>query len=454
MAPDLRKPQLRQARIYLIAAASLLLVIGVYNLFSLCYDDSFPRIQHFDLALSAQWKQCDPMLSSVVHGSLTDPQWHSVIDNVFVYSAFMTDKYPPQRTVEIMALAEIWQDRFLEREVCWCQFQRESEAADGESVSSSMRIENERRLDRHRRKYGHVRLICDIPQNAITSSVVARCQSRTACGAVQLPVHQLPPHPPKPLTFALCVAVLFGEISANGVVEFIEYYRLLGFDKFLFYKHDVPADVQRVLEYYRQEGVLDLYTWIVPGLNMSETSKDVWYFAQAGALNDCTERTGYTWDYTFIVDLDEYLVLNDGLSLSTLVRKGEDDCTVIRSAIVKLPAASSSNTTFALHRPPSTLLKYSLRQSFIYPWDSRSKTICHGRKVLAAGIHWPHYVLPGIRFTGTRTADADSEALVFHRRKEVLNDWLWWSWVGDERGLAHVEQVVVNVDRVIQKLTS
>ena len=59
---------------------------------------------------------------------------------------------------------------------------------------------------------------------------------------------------------ALCTKLIYGERSAELVIEFMETYKYLGVDKFVTYFIDsLNEDARKVLEYYASTGVLDLY---------------------------------------------------------------------------------------------------------------------------------------------------------------------------------------------------
>ena len=64
---------------------------------------------------------------------------------------------------------------------------------------------------------------------------------------------------------SVCVKPFHYEFNrAVWLVEFIEFYKILGASKFIFYNHTVGPDVDRVLRYYTQEGSVEVHPWTLP----------------------------------------------------------------------------------------------------------------------------------------------------------------------------------------------
>ncbi|RXG54222.1 hypothetical protein Avbf_17158, partial [Armadillidium vulgare] len=65
-------------------------------------------------------------------------------------------------------------------------------------------------------------------------------------------------------TFSVCVQPLFDYNKALWIVEFIEFHRILGVEKFFFYNRSMGVDVENTLQYYVKENIVELYDWKVP----------------------------------------------------------------------------------------------------------------------------------------------------------------------------------------------
>ncbi|CAL1547675.1 unnamed protein product [Lymnaea stagnalis] len=108
-----------------------------------------------------------------------------------------------------------------------------------------------------------------------------------------------------PLSFAICVSPLFGNISAFRLVEFIELSRILGAEHFYFYNHSLPDVVSDVLRVYADTGLVTVLPWRLPDV---VAPRDVWYHGQLLANNDCLYRVMSRHDLVSFNDIDEYIV--------------------------------------------------------------------------------------------------------------------------------------------------
>jgi hypothetical protein len=79
----------------------------------------------------------------------------------------------------------------------------------------------------------------------------------------------------------------------SAVIEFIEYHKSMGVSNFIFYVASVSEEVEKVLAYYRTQGVMVVVPWILPF-----PEDGVWYHGQMAMLNDCFLRTAPYWDFT------------------------------------------------------------------------------------------------------------------------------------------------------------
>lgn len=115
------------------------------------------------------------------------------------------------------------------------------------------------------------------------------------------PSKGLPSH--QPLSFAICVPPLFGNISLHRLVEFVELSRLLGAQHFIFYNHSVPQEVSNALKHYMKKNIASVLPWSLPA-----EVDSVWYYGQLLANNDCLYRTMPHFDLVSFNDLDEFIV--------------------------------------------------------------------------------------------------------------------------------------------------
>ncbi|XP_048840845.1 beta-1,4-galactosyltransferase galt-1-like [Brienomyrus brachyistius] len=116
--------------------------------------------------------------------------------------------------------------------------------------------------------------------------------------------------------FTVCISNLFG--TYNNVLQFvqtIEVYKLLGIEKVVIYNTSCGPDLDKVLQYYREEGTLEIHQWPIDqflnpskGWNFEQHKGDLHYYGQLTTLNDCIYRNMYRSKYLLLNDIDEIIV--------------------------------------------------------------------------------------------------------------------------------------------------
>ena len=116
--------------------------------------------------------------------------------------------------------------------------------------------------------------------------------------------------------FSVCISTLFGNYT--NVLQFVqsmEMYRLLGAGKVFVYKSSCGPLLQKVLDHYSAEGLLEVVPWEV-GHHLKVSNSwtpslgpgDLHYHGQIAALNDCLYRNMADSAYVALVDIDEVIV--------------------------------------------------------------------------------------------------------------------------------------------------
>ncbi|XP_029470380.1 beta-1,4-galactosyltransferase galt-1-like [Rhinatrema bivittatum] len=116
--------------------------------------------------------------------------------------------------------------------------------------------------------------------------------------------------------FTICISTMYGNFSnALQFIQSIEMYKLLGAQKVMIYKNSCSQLMEEILQYYITEGTVEVISWpIHEYLNVShrwhysQDPKDIGYYAQVAALNDCMYRNMYTSKYVVLNDIDEIIV--------------------------------------------------------------------------------------------------------------------------------------------------
>ncbi|XP_036381853.1 glycosyltransferase family 92 protein [Megalops cyprinoides] len=118
-----------------------------------------------------------------------------------------------------------------------------------------------------------------------------------------------------PYNFTVCISNLFGEY--NNVLQFVqtvEVYRLLGIQKVVIYNTSCGPDLEKVLNFYMKEGILEVVPWPInrflnpsSGWNFQQHKGDLHYYGQLTTLNECIYRNMYKSRYVLLNDIDEII---------------------------------------------------------------------------------------------------------------------------------------------------
>ena len=219
------------------------------------------------------------------------------------------------------------------------------------------------------------------------------------------------------------LSVCVGPLQANysdvlRVVEFVEMYRIMGATHFYFYHMDCTADVLRVLNYYRDQGLAEILDW-----NLKDLEEDIHYFGIVAQYNDCVYRANVVDNYRYaaIVDFDEILIPFKHNSLSQFLRQCDEGLTsafVFRNVFFynKDSEDRFSVPEKTINRRLYTQTKIR-RNMEILPAYTRSKCIVNTRAIVEMGNHKVWVNAPGYADHVVHP----SVALLFHYRDKCIN---------------------------------
>ncbi|XP_030064002.1 uncharacterized protein LOC115473303 [Microcaecilia unicolor] len=170
--------------------------------------------------------------------------------------------------------------------------------------------------DRFGFPYGTADLLCSIPMNCDAKYV--SIHPFPEGDIEQMPTFKIKNREPTALSaeFTVCISTMFG--NYNNALQFIhsmEMYKLLGAQKVIIYKTNCSQLMEKLLQYYITEGTVEVISWPIKDyLNTSSKwhysmdAKDIGYYGQITALNDCIYRNMYTSKYVLLNDLDEIIL--------------------------------------------------------------------------------------------------------------------------------------------------
>ncbi|XP_053687286.1 uncharacterized protein LOC128736819 [Sabethes cyaneus] len=224
---------------------------------------------------------------------------------------------------------------------------------------------------------------------------------------------------------AVCVGPLHHNYgNAGRLVEFIEYWQLLGAERFYFYNKSISADVNRVLNYYQDRGEAEVHEWNVDGYQFEQELRYEGIFA---AINDCMYRATVLGEFTYtaVVDLDEFILPTGGQQqqgggLHNLLR--EQDRYDANSFNFRAVFFYGKYEEDFSRKPDWTNNSYlytqvrNQRTKFPLEHHHRSKYVAIGRNVIEGGNH---FVWKALR--GTKEYRIPPETgLLFHYRDNFI----------------------------------
>ena len=197
--------------------------------------------------------------------------------------------------------------------------------------------------------------------------------------------------------FGVCVAPLNERFdNVHRFVEFIEVNRMFGASHFVFYNFTVGPRIEKYLNRYAQDDLVTVVQWPLPVDN-----RNIHYFGQLAALNDCLYRLSAKRKHIMFADLDEFAVPRIHNNWHELIRNVSDHgkrnygvytflCTFFK---IEYPndehiSNSSDYAYFDVH----TILKMR-REPIIFHAGQRSKYIVEAKKIDVVGVHnvWSTY---------------------------------------------------------------
>ncbi|KAL7738715.1 hypothetical protein ACLKA6_007477 [Drosophila palustris] len=311
------------------------------------------------------------------------------------------------------------------------------------------------------------------------------------------------PHPPPsgeqiPDRMAVCVKPFhFSYDQALYLMEYLEFYALLGVSHFTFYNHTLGPRASCVLQSYQrgqipgnltafdleplppseaannatprvlkslhyQRPTVSILPWNLRMLSQKEIRTEGLF----AALNDCLYRTMYRYKYLALVDLDEFIVprytdtLNELLSsLNQRFRNRNTGAYSFQNAFYYLqfaddPLASSGipggNDQLGSVRASLVTQRKTRRRYKLHPQKQRSKYICKPEAVVEAGNHFVWEFSPGMGSLNV----PPKEAILQHYRVCEFggNDCIKAPSIMDRTTTKYVNRLVQRVDAVYRHL--
>uniref|UniRef100_A0A8D0DK64 Glycosyltransferase family 92 protein n=1 Tax=Salvator merianae TaxID=96440 RepID=A0A8D0DK64_SALMN len=304
-------------------------------------------------------------------------------------------------------------------------------------------------------------LLCSEPQDCYPQYVSLHTSPEP--NLVQLPVFKIKNRSSEgtSVEFTVCISTMFG--SYNNILQFIqsiEMYKMLGAQRVVIYKNSCSQLMEQVLRYYISEGTVEIVPWPIHlYLNVSHywhhsmDAKDIGYYGQTAALNDCIYRNMYRSKYVLLNDPDEVILpLKDADWKSLMQRLQEKnpsagafqfDNYVFRNNVFapSVPFNFSSwdslpgvNMFLHIHKEPIQKGSFNNRKMVVDP-----------RKVIQTSVH------SVLKINGESVEVPNGDAITFHCRRPEWKDLPEKSLVQDTVLWRYNTTLIANVNKVLQK---
>ncbi|KAL8174350.1 UNVERIFIED_CONTAM: hypothetical protein K2H54_043430 [Gekko kuhli] len=203
--------------------------------------------------------------------------------------------------------------------------------------------------------------------------------------------------------FTVCISSMFGEY--NNVLQFVqsmEMYKILGAGRVVIYKNSCSPLMEKVLDFYVAEGTVEIIPWPID-LYLSVSSyfhhsmdpKDIGYYGQIAALNDCVYRNMYRSRYVLLNDLDEIILpikYPDWKSMMQKLKRQYPTAAVfffeshLFPEHVFTPDDPFNNSSWR-KIPGTNILQHVFREPDKNPDENPRKMIIDPRKVIQQSVH-------------------------------------------------------------------
>ncbi|XP_053551365.1 beta-1,4-galactosyltransferase galt-1 isoform X2 [Bombina bombina] len=263
--------------------------------------------------------------------------------------------------------------------------------------------------------------------------------------------------------FTICISTMYG--NSTNILQFIqaiEMYKLLGVQKVVIYKNGCSVPMERVLDYYIKEGVLDIVPWpLNKYLKTSgswhyamDPTNDIGYFGQLAVLNDCMYRNMYTSKYVLFNDIDEIIlpkIHKDWKEMMEFLEKQYPNTPsfLIENHYFPIHIQDSTfNKTFPITVPGINILQhiyFEPEQENVY---NNHKIIVNPRKIIQTAIHFV------LKAYGDSVIVPDNMASLHHCREGKQPNLPFTSLIRDTTIWKNNVSLIKNVKSVLRNVSN
>ncbi|XP_063315809.1 uncharacterized protein LOC134615252 [Pelobates fuscus] len=328
------------------------------------------------------------------------------------------------------------------------------------SSSVTVRAQIDLHRDRFGYPYGTADLLCTEPPKCTYHYISVHWSNAT--NITQLPLFEVRNRPPHTLSvnFTVCISTMYGDFNnVLQTIQSIEMYKLLGAGRVTLYVNKCHENVDKVLQYYVEEGILEVVPWPIDKFlrtsrewhyNLNSTNQ-IGYYGQTATLNDCLYRNMYRSKFVFLNDIDEIILPmkhRDWKSLMQSLQKQYPESSVFRIENYFFPKHGNG---YELNKwkdiPGINILLHTFREQASKKMVDARKLIVDPIKVYQTSIH------NVIKNNGKATNISNKTAIVFHARKTGPR--FGQEFLKKDRTMKrYSESLIRNVDKVIHQVFS
>ncbi|XP_063806560.1 beta-1,4-galactosyltransferase galt-1-like isoform X3 [Pseudophryne corroboree] len=279
----------------------------------------------------------------------------------------------------------------------------------------------------------------------------------------QLPLFRIQNQDTRPFSanFTVCISTMFGNYS--NVLQFIqtmEMYRILGAQRVMIYLNNCSTQVEKVIQYYIAEGIVEVIPWPIQqylrpsrSWRYSVHAMDVGYYGQVTTLNDCIYRNMYRSKFVLLNDLDEIILPIKHQTWDSLMESLQQQNPGVGVFLFENHIFSQTVTTDGNFSnisswkslPGSNILQHVHREPDRPNYFNARKMIVDPRKVIQTSVH---SVLKSIG--GSKKVSLEA-ALVYHCRTP-LQKLLKTSLIEDKTIWRYNASLIRNVNTVLNQV--
>lgn len=249
-------------------------------------------------------------------------------------------------------------------------------------------------FDGQGRKYGTGRISCCNPNNIMIPDYVSIVTQSCSQPMNLLKVHTIKSSDEPQVNFTVCLSPLNSQYNhAYEIVQWIEFNRILGANKFVIYNFSSSQNLSRVFEFYSKQNLTNVIQWQLP-IDKNNKVISIHYYAQVTALNDCLFRNKKKSKFIVNIDIDEFIIPRSQgvMNWTSMLHQLPNNSCAYRFRNTFFPRNwDNGNFTLAqnteVRKYEIVSLEKTVREDKIYPTAARSKYFANTVFVKSVRIH-------------------------------------------------------------------